>query len=88
MSITNRKQALNRVRAGFANYRDIEASGGTYQTDDIKQLLETIEEREQVLAVVIGDLEDLKKASDDSGLNGDFSDMIASTLLFLRGYEV
>jgi hypothetical protein len=83
---SERNKALMRVRASFAAYRDVEASSGTFQIEDIKQLLETLEEKDQVLNVVVEDLNDLL-ASYELGHKVD-GGMLNSTLVFVKGYLV
>jgi hypothetical protein len=82
---TERNKALSRIRASFAAYRDVEGSSGTFQIADINQLLEALEEREQVLNVVVEDLNDIYKTHQTGA---DLDGMINSTLAFVKGYLV
>jgi hypothetical protein len=82
---TERNKALSRIRASFAAYRDLEASGGTFQIADINHLLESLEEKEQVLKVVV---EDLTEIEDNHDTNDAVGGMINSTLVFVKGYLV
>jgi hypothetical protein len=82
---SERNKALMRVRASFAAYRDVEASSGTFQIEDIKQLLETLEEKDEILKTVVEDLSDLV----DSYQRGEeVGGMLNSTLVFVKGYLV
>lgn len=87
---TERNKALSRIRASFAAYRDVEASSGTFQVDDMKHLLDVLEEREQLLSCLKADLKEIQDNAEQSQGRGveDFGMMARSSLTFLKGYGI
>ena len=62
-------QALNRVKAAYTSFNDNEYPVGSYQTNDIKEVLKLIELQEKKLEFIKKDLEDLIDLTD--GINCD-----------------
>jgi uncharacterized protein related to proFAR isomerase len=80
-------EALHRVKATFAYTNDLDAIAGNFQVEDIKNLLDLLEEREETIRCVKSDIEEISEVialnENDLGL----SDMVNSTLLFLEEAE-
>ena len=56
----NQRDALNRVRAGWAYCNDFNSFSGTYSTNDIEALLKVLKDQEERLDCVKADLETLR----------------------------
>jgi len=79
------KEALDRVKASYAMANDNEATSGTYQTNDIKSLLDSLNERQEVINNVKDDLDELKDWVETSSDEPDKTvlQLIDSTLKLL-----
>ena len=80
------KEALNRVSARWAYSQDNEAKTGTYQTDDVYQVLELVEDQKDKIHCIVDDLNDLRMHLKGSNNDETALAMVDSALEFLT-YE-